>query len=153
MPYWICVALRYNQLRRKKITKLYKGICETTFKKRFASPKMSFNVKTYKNETKLSPEYWVLKNNQLNPKVSWQIKGRYKSHNWVSGRCKLCLNKKLEISDDPGRKLLNKRSEVISHCRHQNKLKLKTLKHHHQNIAYKLLVKVPLLPQYQKHKK
>ena len=34
--------------------KLYKGICETTFKKRYANHKKSFNAEKNKNDTKLS---------------------------------------------------------------------------------------------------
>ena len=45
--------------------KLYKGICETTFKKRYANHKKSFNVEKNKNDTKLSTEYWKLANNKL----------------------------------------------------------------------------------------
>ena len=33
---------------------------------------------------------------------------------------------KLEILDDPDKNLLNKRSEIISQCRHKNKYRLKT---------------------------
>ena len=76
---------------------------------------------------KLSTKYWALKTKQLNPKVSWQIKRRYNSYNPISRRCNLCLNEKLEILDDQDKNLLNKRSEIISHCRHQNKFKLKTI--------------------------
>ena len=34
--------------------KLYKGICETTFKKRYANHKIYFNMEKNKNNTKLS---------------------------------------------------------------------------------------------------
>ena len=34
--------------------KLYKGICETTFRKPYANHKKSFNVEKSKNNTKLS---------------------------------------------------------------------------------------------------
>ena len=43
--------------------KLYKGISETTFKKRYPNHKKYFNVEKNKNDTKLSTEYW-----------NWQIK-------------------------------------------------------------------------------
>ena len=56
-----------------------------------------------------------------------KIKGRYNSYNPISRRCNLCLNEKLEILDDQDKNLLNKRSEIIPHCCHQNKFKLKTL--------------------------
>ena len=59
--------------------KLYKGICETTFKKRNANHKKSFNVEKNKNNTKLSTEYWKLANNKLYPRISWSIKSNYKS--------------------------------------------------------------------------
>ena len=121
---------------KENYTKLYKGICETTFKKRYANQKKSFNVPTYKNDTKLSTEYLALKTKQLNPKVLWQIKRRYNSYNPISRRCNLCLNEKLEILDDQDKNLLNKRSEIISHCRHQNKFKLKTLASNSAVITY-----------------
>ena len=106
--------------------KFYKGICETTFKKRYANHKKSFNVEKNKNDTKLSTEYWKLANNKLHPQISWSIKGNYKWYNPNSKRCSLCLQEKLGIVDDP-KEILNKRSEMISKCRHQNKYKLKTL--------------------------
>ena len=37
--------------------KRYKGICETTFKKRYANHKKSFNLTKSKNDTTLSIEY------------------------------------------------------------------------------------------------
>ena len=37
--------------------KLYKGICETTFRKRYDNHEKSFNAEKNKNDTKLSTEY------------------------------------------------------------------------------------------------
>ena len=56
------------------LPKLYKGSCETSFKKRCSNHKKSFNVSLYKHDTKLSTEYWNLKTKQLNPRISWKIK-------------------------------------------------------------------------------
>ena len=107
--------------------KLYKGSCETSFEKRYSNHKKSFNAPLYKHDTKLSTEYWILKMKQLNPEISWKIKGVYKSYNPTSKPCNLCLTEKLEILDDPDKNLLNKRSEIICQCRHKNKHRLKTL--------------------------
>ena len=41
---------------RRYDKKCYKGSCETTFKKRFANHRKSFNNDQYKNETELSKE-------------------------------------------------------------------------------------------------
>ena len=57
---------------------LYKGICETTFRKRYVNHKKSFNVKKDKNDTKLSTEYCKLANNKLHPRMPCSIKGNYK---------------------------------------------------------------------------
>ena len=40
--------------------KLYKGICETIFKKHYANHKKSFNTEKSKNNTKLSTKQWKL---------------------------------------------------------------------------------------------
>ena len=80
-----------------------------------------------KNDCKLSAEYWKLANKKLYPRISWNIKGNYKSYNPNSKRCSLRLHEKLEIIDDLKEILLSKRSEIISQCRHRNKYKLKTL--------------------------
>ena len=81
----------------------------------------------YKHDAKLSTECWNLRTTQLNPRVSWKIKGIYKSYNSTSKRCNLYLTEKREILDKPAKNLLNKRSEIISKCRHNNKYRLKIL--------------------------
>ena len=40
--------------------KRYKGVCEMSFKKRYANHKKSFNIIKSKNDTSLSMEYWIL---------------------------------------------------------------------------------------------
>ena len=53
--------------------KLYKGSCETSFKKCYSNHKKYFNIPLYKHDTKLSTEYSNLKMEQLNPQISWKI--------------------------------------------------------------------------------
>ena len=126
-----CLSLVYyatiNCNNKNYKPKLYKGSCETSFKNRYSNHKKSFNVPLYKHDTKLSTEYWNLKMKQLNPQISWKIKGIYKSYIPTSKCCDLCLTEKLEILDDPDKNLLNKRSEIISQCRHKNEYRHKKL--------------------------
>ena len=76
--------------------KVYFGLCETTFKKRFSNHKKSFNLNKCKNETKLSKEIWRLKDSSHYPKVKWEIvKKKSVLYNPQTKRCLLCLNKKL----------------------------------------------------------
>ena len=92
--------------------KLYKGIIETTFKKRYANHKNSECGKN-KNDTKLCTKYWKLTNEKLHSRRYWSIKNKYKSNKQNSRRSSLYFYEKLEIVGDP-KELLNKRSEVIS---------------------------------------
>ena len=123
LVYYATISCNYKNYKLK----LYKGSCETGFKKCYSNHKKSFIVPLYKHDTKPSTEYWNLKTKQLNPRISGKIKGIYKSHNPTSKRCNLCLTEKLEILDGPDKNLLNKRSEIISQCHHKNKYRLKTL--------------------------
>ena len=105
----------------------YKGINENTLKKGYANRKRSFNINRYKNDTKLSVECWNLNAGNSNPKVTWAVKNQFSACNPQSKRCSLCLNETLEILEDKEKNLLNKKYEVISKCRHQNKFMLRTL--------------------------
>ena len=108
-------------------------ISENTFTKRYANHKISFNINRYKNDTKLSVEYWNLKARNSNPKVTWAVKNQFSAYNPQSKRCSLCLNEKLEILEDKETNLLNKKSEIILKFRHQNKYMLRTLASKIQN--------------------
>ena len=44
---------------------------------------------------------------QLNPQISWKMKGIYKSYNPTSKRWNLRLTEKLEILDDPDKNFWN----------------------------------------------
>ena len=91
---------RYNQQRRKINSPNHiKEFAKHLSKNPLQTTKNLLTSKSAKNDTKLSTEYRTLKKNELNAKVSWEIKGRYKSHNSVSGRCSLCLVEKLERLD------------------------------------------------------
>ena len=57
-------------------------------------------------------------------KFGWKIVRRYAPVNRAIIRCNLCLNEKLAIATHQGINILNKRSELVSKCRHFNKLLL-----------------------------
>ena len=72
--------------------------CETTFKKRFANHKKSFNNKQYKNETELTKEVCNLKSTNNNAEIAWKIVRRCTPVNRSILRSNLCFNEKLEIA-------------------------------------------------------
>ena len=100
---------------------VYFGSCETAFKKWFSNHKKSYNLKQYKNETKLSNETWWIKNSGHHSKVKWETVKKCVPNSPQTKRCLLCLNEKLEIAAYEEQKLLNKRNEIVSKCRHQSK--------------------------------
>ena len=111
-----------NQRNYKQ--KVYIGTAETDFKHRFNNHTKSFNLEHYENDTELSKEYWTIKRNHFIPKVTWRIIRKCAPFNTTKRKCYLCPNEKLEIASYKGDNLLNKRSELISKCRHQNKFTL-----------------------------
>ena len=108
-----------NQLNYKQ--KINIGTAKTDFKHRFNNHTKSFNPEHYQNDTDLSTEYWTIKRNRFTPEVTWRIIRKCASLNTTKINFYLCLNEKLEIASYKGDNLLNKRSELISKCKHQNK--------------------------------
>ena len=107
-------------------TKTYKGITAPSFKMRYGNHIKSFNNIKYQNETEMSKEIWRLKNKRADYEIKWKIIGQHPIYNPVNQRCALCLNEKLEILENKGHSILNKRSEIVSTCRHKMKHMLKS---------------------------
>ena len=108
--------------------KFYLGVSETLFKERFRNHKKEFTHKEYRNSTELSKYIWQLKNANIAPIVTWKVVTKVFCDTKVNF-CKLCLTEKLSIINAPNdSQLLNKKSELINMCRHQNKLLLECLK-------------------------
>ena len=91
---------------------------------RYANHKKSFNNIKYQTNTELSNKYWNIMSANKTTNVSWEILGTYKSYNQSTKRSLLCLNEKLAIALHKDDNMLNKRSEIISKCRHRNKYML-----------------------------
>ena len=108
-------------------TKVYKGICATTWKERFGNHKKSFNNEEYETETALSAEIWRIKRADGEFNIKWSKESTKKSYTPEGSRCSLCLHEKLVIALYEGNNLINKRNEIISRCRHRLKYKLKKL--------------------------
>ena len=110
--------------------KVYIGLTEKNFKIRWNNHKLSFNNVKYKNSTTLSSYVWDLKEKfNINPTLTWSIIKNVNSYSANGQSCALCLQEKFEILNYPDRAgLLNKRSELISKCRHSNKFLLANYK-------------------------
>ena len=106
-------------------TKYYIGATES-FKPRYRNHIKSFTNQTYMNETALSKHIWQLKESGKTFDIKWKILKKTSGYKKSTNNCSLCLSEKLAICRFKNKsKLLNKRSELISKCRHANKHLLK----------------------------
>ena len=120
-------------LSSDKPNKVYLGTAEGGFKKRFYGNRKLFNNKGSANDTTLSKYIWELKEtSNSSPTLVWSIAKKVPPYSNISKKCLLCLHEKLEIINYPRpEELLNKRSELISRCRHANNLLLRSYKTKH----------------------
>ena len=105
----------------------YIGLTENSFKQRFTTHNQSFRHEKYSNATELSKLIWILKKSNTNYKVTWQVLQSAIPYKIGGIRCDLCLSEKLHIINTKDR-IINKKTELISKCRHKNKFTLKSLK-------------------------
>ena len=112
-----CVAVVPNE------RKVYLGLTEDEWKKRYYNHTQSFRNEKYQKSTTLSNYLWELKSESGEiPELIWSIEKSIPAYSNTTKRCLLCLHEKLAISTyERPSELLNKRSELTSKCRHENK--------------------------------
>ena len=106
----------------------YLGISETPFKERYYNHTKAFKNRVYETDTELSKLIWGLKDNKQDHRISWEIAASTSALRSGGGRCDLCTTEKLLIIMAAPGSIINKRDEIVSKCRHQNKFILKRFK-------------------------
>ena len=104
----------------------YNGIGEGQWKQRYYNHTQSFRKARHNNDAALSSCLWELKKKTSEiPKLTWSILKTVPGYSNISKQCLLCLHENLYIATyHHQEKLLNKRSELISKCCHENKFLL-----------------------------
>ena len=105
-------------------TRNIRSINYRRFKQRYTQHKLSFRNRNYSNSTELSKHIWTLKDSNTNYKIDWSILATAPAYSNKRKRCHLCLTEKLYLIKAKKPTLLNKRTELISKCRHENKFYL-----------------------------
>ena len=100
---------------------IYIGSTEHSFKTRFNNHKISLKYRKHSHSTCLSKYIWELKDKGTDHEIKWSILKRAKPYSGKPSRCNLCLAEKLCILTADKSVLLNKRSELITKYRHENK--------------------------------
>ena len=80
----------------------------------------SFKYQSKQNSTELSKCVWDLKNKETPSELKWSTVDTAPSYINGSRRCPLCIAEKYHIIFTD-LDLLNKRSELVTKCRHENK--------------------------------
>ena len=107
-------------------SKFYLGICETEFKTRFNIHKKSFRHRENEKDTELSKYIWELKDKHTEYQIRWFIVRKSSGYNLVTKSCNLCLLEKLLLCNFSDKsRLINKRLDLLSKYRHENKYMLK----------------------------
>ena len=105
--------------------KEYIGLTSNSFKVRYTGHQASFKHRNLAHNTTLSSYIWDQKDKQTTYKQHWSILSQAPSYSRKVRTCHLCLLEKTHISLADPNKTLNKRNEIISKCRHRDKVLLK----------------------------
>ena len=99
--------------------KEYIGLMEPEFKKRYGNHLTSFRHERHEKSTELSKCVWNLKRQNNEYSLGWSVIAQTPGYSNITKRCPLCLREKLEILQADKRVNINKRSELVSKCRHE----------------------------------
>ena len=102
----------------------YLGLTEMTFKKRYDGHMTSMRHEGMEKSTELSKLIWDMKRKNAGYSISWSVVAQTPAYSNATKRCSLCLREKLEILLADRRVNINKRSELVAKCRHENKFYL-----------------------------
>ena len=102
--------------------KQYIGEMEGTIKQTIYNLKLLLSNRNYSTNTSLSTYVGHLKDLNISPTITWEILELVPAYNMTSKKCLLCHYKKLAIITHPSQNtLLNKKSEILLKCPHENK--------------------------------
>ena len=99
-------------------TRSYIGATANNFKTRYRNHCKSMAHRKYSTETELSKHIWVLKDSNRSFFIKWSIVKQLKAPKTPPKNCLLCLQERLLILKERKNNILNKRSELLSACRH-----------------------------------
>ena len=118
-----CIVYKAIITAPSEPTRQYFGSTEGPFKIRFNNHTHAFRNPTKKHATCLSTYIHDLQDKQIHPNLRWEIEKKCHPYKCGSRRCDLCLTEKLCLLKS--KNTLNKRTELLSKCRHSTKFKLK----------------------------
>ena len=123
-----CIVYKATASTSNKPDMNYYGLCETDFKARFNNHNTSFRYDSKRSSTRLSEYVWSLEDEGKQHQIKWEIAKKASPYRCGTRYCDLCVTEKTMILMAEPEFLLNKRSELISCCRHRTKYRFDTSK-------------------------
>ena len=87
------------------------------FNERLCGHTGAFTHEVKRNSFRLSQLIWELKDEGIQPTVTWSRLARAPSFSPATRRCLLCATEKYFIIEKPETASINKKHELYSHCR------------------------------------
>jgi len=117
-------SIVYEVEVRTDESKTYTGLSKPTFKTRYNNHMSNMRNEDYRNATELSKYVWRLKDESKPYTLKWRISEHAKAYDPASKECRLCIAEKHRIITADKSTSLNKRTEFVSKCRHENAFRL-----------------------------
>ena len=121
-----CIVYKADVIANKG-SHIYYGASDGEFKSRYNNHTNSFRHRHHGQDTELSKHIWKLQDKGINFNVKWSVAAYASTYRCGSRRCELCLTEKYVTARANHKNLLNKRTNLISKCRHRNKYILKDI--------------------------
>ena len=115
-----CIVYKADVITNKD-SHIYYGASDGEFKSRYNNHTNSFRHRHHEQDTELSKHIWKLQDKGINFKVKWSVAAYASTYRCGLRRCDLSFTEKYIIARANRKNLLNKRSEIISKFRHENK--------------------------------
>ena len=122
-----CIVYKADVITNKD-SHIYYGASDGEFKSRYNNHTNSFRHQYHEQDTERSKHIWKLQYKGINFNVKWSVTTYASTYRCGSRRCDLCSTEKYVIARVNHKNLLNKRTELISKCRHRKKYILKNIK-------------------------
>ena len=104
--WWKCFTGQGCKIAPRKLLYIYKL--------RYKNDTMSFRYKKRENDTELSKYLWKLKEGNTDHNLQWSKKAYASPYKCGTRKCDLCLTEKMIIARSDPKKLLHKRTELVS---------------------------------------
>ena len=108
----------YGKTIKNSANRIYIGSTGDHFKSRYNNHMYTFRHQQARHSTELSKYIWDLKEKNLTYNIKWDTIHWIKSNNINYKFCSICNLEKLEIALANKNEILNRRTELMSKCKH-----------------------------------